>query len=395
MLASPIGSQNPLDHRSERQPRRPVESRVRATVLRDSIVAVGSGTFARRCRWHPWFEPTRPGLVLPSRIDPAGLDGPTYGQARGPRWRRCAQGWYVPAGVDGSRLDQRLAEVSVLLRPTCALTGWASLGWRGGRWFTGRDAAGGAVRVPVATRRHLGPHATIQVSQEFFHDDDVELVDGLPLTTAVRSVCFAMRQARDVDGALVVLEMAAYDDLVAVEDVRAYLPRLTRMTGVQQVRDALCLAVENSWSPMETITRSACIRYGRTALRANVPVFDLAGNHVATPDLFDPEDGVAVDYDSLLHLVGSRRTVDVGREAALRAVGVEHVVALPADRADGFHALSGRLDEAYGRASLRPDALRRWTTTPPRGWVDTSTVAARRALTASQRDRLLRYRRPA
>jgi hypothetical protein len=329
------------------------------------------------------------------RIDPTGVRGPTYGEARGPRWRRTAQGWYVPAGVDATGLEQRLVEVSALLRPTCALTGWASLAWRGGRWFTGRDAAGAAVPVPVATRRHLGPHAGIEVSQEFFLDDEVELVDGLPLTTAVRSVCFAMRHARDVDGALVVLEMAAYDDLVSVAEVRDHLPRLVAVTGVQRVRDAVEIASENSWSPMETVTRAACLRHGRGGLRPNVPVFDLDGRHVATPDLLDDDAGVAVDYDSLLHLVDARRTVDVGRESAMRAVGLEHVVALPSDRTDRFQALARRLDEAYARAALRPAELRRWTTTPPQGWVDTSTVAARRALEGRERERLLRYRRPA
>ena len=53
-----------------------------------------------------------------------------------------------------------------------------------------------------------------------------------------------------------------------------------------------------------------------------------------------------------------------------------------------------RMRQAYARA-LRSDPLARgWTLEAPRWWRETSTVTARRALSAYDRARLLRHRRP-
>ena len=53
-----------------------------------------------------------------------------------------------------------------------------------------------------------------------------------------------------------------------------------------------------------------------------------------------------------------------------------------------------RLHAAYRRAAQRRGGPRSWTTVQPDWWVDTSTVARRRALTADQRAVWLRRLAP-
>ena len=122
------------------------------------------------------------------------------------------------------------------------------------------------------------------------------------------------------------------------------------------------------------------------------PVFDLAGRHLATPDLLDPDAGVVGEFEGSVHLTGARRAADVRREARMRDAGLEPVTMTSADLG-GLDQLVQRIDAAYARAARRDPTARGWTTTRPAWWIDTDTVAARRALSPAQRQRLLRYRR--
>ncbi len=247
--------------------------------------------------------------------------------------------------------------------------------------------------MPVALQANEGSSAhpdLVKVSQEFLHPNEVRRVDGLRITTEIRSVAFEMRHAPTVRRAAQVFAMAAYDDLASIEELASYCEeRLPRCTGVGQVREALPRLTENAWSPTEVamgwIWQDAL---PSVRLAYNCPVFDLAGRHVATADAVDAEGGVAGEYYGALHLLGKQRAEDVVREERLRATGLEIVIMLASDLHDPAGFLD-RLDAAYERAASRP---RRWTVQQPGWWTDTSTVAARRQLSAAQRSRLLRYR---
>jgi hypothetical protein len=162
---------------------------------------------------------------------------------------------------------------------------------------------------------------------------------------------------------------------------------LTAWTGVPQLRDAIALADENSWSPMETEMRLQWVlKLGIATAVANHPVFDADGSFVGTPDLIDLEAGVAGEYDGSLHLPGVQRAKDIRREGLFRRVGLEYVTMTAVDRRDPTDFLQRTID-AQARAR---HLTRRWTVDPPAWWIPTTTVAARRALTAAQRKRCLR-----
>ena len=341
----------------------------------------------------PSVHPDRPGIIAPVRVDPRGLTGPTRAQARGSRWRRSTQGLFVPSSTDERCLDQRIVEMAAVLPAFGGVTGWAALAWQGGRWFGGRTAEGWQDVTLATGGLHVRSQPGVAICEEKLGPGDLAVVDGLRVTTAVRSVCFEMRYARSLRDAVIVLDMAAYSDLVSIEELSAYAYRHPAWTGIPQCRDAIPYADENAWSPMEVemgwIWR---VEAGCPTPECNRPVFDRTGRHVGTPDLIDPDAGVLGQYDGGLHLTGDQRAKDLRQEAEYRALGLECVTMVAKDRRDGGTPFVKRLWEAYERAALRPESSRRWTVDPPARWTPTSTVEQRRALDDAQRARLLRYR---
>ncbi|MEJ7796628.1 MAG: hypothetical protein WKF50_13815 [Nocardioides sp.] len=342
----------------------------------------------------PAFHPERPGLVAPVRVDPRGLDGPTPGQVRGKAWRQTSYGLHVPSSVDRTDPGQRTVEAAALLGPDEGVTGWAALAWQRARWFSGTTVSGEPQPMTIVAKRHVVPPAHIDLSQEYLKPGDVEVVDGLPVTLAVRSVCFEARYAATLAEAVVAVDMGAYDDLVSLSELVPYVAAQMAPTGIGLARKALSLVDENSWSPQETRMRLVWELLGeRPRPLCNVPIFDRWGRHVATPDLLDPEAGVVGEYDGSLHLAGQQRARDLRREGELRALGLEYVTMVAGDRTDDHHSFLIRLATAYARAAYSAETDRLWTIQPPSWWTPTTTVQARRALDPALRERLLRHRR--
>jgi hypothetical protein len=333
------------------------------------------------------YHPRRPQLVTPVRVDTRGDIGPTRGQARRGRWRRTSHGLYVPRWVDGSVVEQRIVEAAEVIPQYGAVTGWAALRWLGGRWFEGTARDGCRLPVTVAAT-DIRPQPGIALSEERLNADEVIVHDGLRITRALRSTLFEMRYAESLWSAVVAADMAAFSDLVALDELWRYALAHGGMTGIPQGRDAALLADENSWSPMETIMRLIWMLVAELPRPlANQPVFDLHGNHIGTPDLLDVEAGVFGEYDSDFHLEGRRRK-DMVREDAFRRVGLEPVIMLAGQSRD---EVAARMVAARARA-IRHGNPRLWTIEQPPWWNPTETVAQRRALSQALRARLLARR---
>lgn len=342
----------------------------------------------------PPFHPHRPGIVAPVRVDERGITGPTRAQARGASWRRTSQGRYVPSWVDGEQVEQRIVEAAAVLPRYGGVTGWAMLRWARGTWFSGLDGAGRLRDVPVGIAGlNVRSQAGIDVCKEKIDPRELTVVDGLRVTTAVRSLCFEMRYAPSLLAAVIALDMAAYDDLASIEELAAYAMEHPAWTGIPQCRDAIPYADENAWSPTEVEMRWVwTVEAGYPRPLCNRPVFSRSGRHLGTPDLIDPVAGVVGEYEGSLHLAGKRRARDLDRESAFRAAGLEYVTMVARDRWDPG-AFVERLRGSYGRARFEPEDVRRWTLDPPGWWTQTVTVTQRRQLEEAQRNRLLRYRR--
>jgi hypothetical protein len=301
----------------------------------------------------------------------------------------------VPADVDGSIPEQRIVEAAAVLPAYGGVTGWAALRWMGAPWFGGL-APDGLTELPVClvtAGDDIRSQPGIRVSAERLDPSELTVVDGIRVTIAVRSVCFEMRYAVDVRAAVVAADMAMQADVVSPAELEAFVARQSGWTGIPQCREALLLANENSWSPRETshLRLLWVLDAGLPPPLCNVPVFDRAGRHIGTPDIFDDEAGVAGEYDGSLHLQGAQRARDVRREEAFRSVGLEYFTVLASDSRNPFDVVR-RMKATRARARFAPESTRAWTVEKPTWWIPTETVEQRRALSAYQRMRLLRHR---
>lgn len=345
----------------------------------------------------PVFHVRRPRLVRPVRIDPAGKVGPTRGQVAGKGWRRTSRGFYLPARYAADTPEQRIVEAAVVLGAHDAVTGWAALRWLGAEAFDGLEAWTSSGQrldrerpVPLLVDDHrVDPPRGAFITAERRQLDDRRVVDGLPVTHPLRSVCFEMRLAPTLVEAVKIFDAAAQSDLVSKQEAETYVVRLAGWTGVGRCREAIALGDENTWSRMETEMRLLWRDIGLVDVVTNHPVFDAAGNHIGTPDLLDLDHGVVGEYDGALHLEGKQRAKDIRREGAFRRVGLEYVTMVAADRRDPTDFLR-RTEDACRRA--RRSRTEDWTLTPPDWWAPTTTVEQRRSLPNEQRSRFLHRR---
>lgn len=334
------------------------------------------------------------GVVLPVRVDPTGGCGPTKRQAAGGDWRASSRGRYVPSAVLQTP-QQRVVEAGVLLpKRYGAVTGWGALSWEDARWSSGLRPDGCTpAPVPIAMpRRLIRPQEGLLLCNERWDPREVIVVDGLRTTSRPRSVAFAMRYAPYPSAATIALDMAAYDDLVSIAEVSAWIDGHPSYTGIEQARQGRDAADENAWSPREVTLRRTWESAGFARPLTNRPVFDLEGRHIGTPDLIDPATGVVGEYDGPLHLGADRRAADLAREHDFRSHGLEPVTMVSADVRQTGPFLA-RLRAAYREAARRPVADRCWTLELPPWWIPTFTVEQRRALPPRERSIWLRHRR--
>ncbi|NHC23840.1 hypothetical protein G6553_11735 [Nocardioides sp. IC4_145] len=338
------------------------------------------------------FHPARPHVLRPMRIDPDGRTGPPSSRAYGRAWRQTTRGYFLPADLPVT-VEQRIAEAGMVLPAYGGVTGWAALRWMGAEYFG--DTLDEAARpvVLAVLRKAVREQPGLQVTSERIAPETLEVVDGLAVTTAARSVCFEMRYAADVRAATVAFDMAAAADLVSRAEAQAYADTLNGWIGIPQCRAAIALGSENSWSPMEVEMRLVWeIDAGLPTPLMNTPVFDRAGRHIGTPDLLDVEAGVVGEYDGALHLQRRRRTADIDREHEFRRAGLEYFTMTAADRVDPLRTVVPRMLQTRARARFEPEATRGWTVDPPAWWTPTTTVEQRRRLGEQDRRRLLRGR---
>lgn len=311
-------------------------------------------------------------LVLPVRLDPSGLTGPTRGQARAKRWRALGGGYYVAAEAP-EHVEQRIVEAA-LATPTGVVTGWAALRLAGAGFLDGCDGRGRLLPVPVRVGRGgVRPRPGVELRRGSPDPADrLVLPDGLA-PVACASVRVAVRDAvrgLEVDDAVLVLDAVLAAGLATPGELAAWSrePRAPWALGA-----AVQLARAGTRSPMETRLRLLCrdealeaVAAGgrRGPLLVNPPLHDDRGERLPTPDLLDDVCGVAFEFDGEGHRDREQHRVDVDRGARSRAAGLEPVTFVGADLRARGRAFA-RIRDAYARAGAHP---RRWVVVPPERW---------------------------
>lgn len=279
-----------------------------------------------------------------------------------------ATGWYVPAEVDGTIVEQRLLEQSVRLPGTGGLTAWAALRWRGAAFFDGTEQGGRRVLpVPllIGGTGNLRPEPAVALSWEQFAPPEREVLFGVGCATVERALFDETRRRKYVRAAVGAIDMAAAAGLITVAEFAAYVERRPAWTGVRVPREAVGLASDDSRSPQETALRLVwVIDAGLPTPLCNQPVFSQHGALLGYPDLFDPVAGLVGEYDGADHLEEDRRRRDRTREERFRDHGLEYVAVVTGELGDPV-AVARRIRAAYRRAPFTRRDDRRWTLDQP------------------------------
>jgi hypothetical protein len=324
----------------------------------------------QRHQWDP-VCPSPPRLVRPVRLDPAGAVGPTRGQARGTKWRRTSQGFYVPSWVDGTLPEQRIMEQSVRLPEGGAVTGWASCRLGSANFFDGRLPDGVTlmpVPLSVGAAGDIRADAAVSVSCDRLEPDEMVVRHGIACARDRRALFDAMRTTDDVRESVVAMDMMAAAERVSIERMREYLGSRRGWKGVPVARAALDLASEYSRSPNETRMRLVwLLDAGLPSPRVNQSIFDLRGRLLGIADLLDPVAGVVGEYDGADHRSAHRQSKDVGREELFRRYGLE-VFRVTGPDMPFRQRIVSRMRATRERAKWLPPERCQWTITAPVGW---------------------------
>jgi very-short-patch-repair endonuclease len=163
-------------------------------------------------------------------------------------------------------------------------------------------------------------------------DDEVALIDGVPVTTPARTApdlgCwYSMTES-----------VAAIDDLfratdLKVAEVETLMHRYPGRRGVQMARTAIGLADAGAQSPKETWLRLVLIRAGLPRPQTQIAIQDEFGDILAYLDMGWEEIKVAVEYDGEQHRNDRRQyTWDIRRVEMLERRGWIVVRVVAGDR---------------------------------------------------------------
>ena len=319
--------------------------------------------------WEPRCSPPRD-LVLPVAVDPTGAAGPTKRQAGGPLWRRTSRGAYVPADVDGTVPEQRIAEQAHRLPPGAAVTGWAALRLHGARYFDGTASDRTGLRVPVVLGpgERLDSDDQLHVSREPWNPEQAWVRCGIRVTEPRRALFDQLRHVSVWRDGVVAMDMAAAAGLVSIAQMVDWHRAHSGWRRARRVLRPLRYASERSRSPAEVRMRLVWeLDAGLPRPLVNQEVFDRRGRFVAMVDLLDPVAGVVGEYDGAAHRRTARRGRDIGREESLRRLGLEYFDAVAPDL-HAREALAGRMRSTRARARFEAPGERAWTIEPPPGW---------------------------
>ena len=309
------------------------------------------------------FEPRLPPRVpvLPVSVDPTGQCGPTRAQVRGSHWRRVGYNAHVPAEVDGSVPEQRIAEAAVILGEQGGVTAWGGLLLAGASYFAGFTTAPVVLALGQVPGRRTPPGTLLSYEPL---DCRVFDVHGVPIVEPGRALFDEVRRLDDWREGVVAADMT----------FAAGLTSLARLTGVHaehrdwrratRVPPVLTHASEHALSPQETRLRLVwTVDAGLPTPHVNRTLRTPDGRFICVPDLFDEDAGLVIEYDGEEHSRTRRRASDALRHDRCRDVGLEYCVVTAPDmrRRD---SLVARLRAARQRAPFVAREQRRWVVAP-------------------------------
>lgn len=275
------------------------------------------------------------------------------GELDGPRWRTPFRGVHTPALVEPRSSRQRIYDAAELLVPGAAVGGWAAAHLLGavsldGLGLDGRHEQPVVLLTP--TRQHPCPRPGVRVFRSCLGPDDVVDVDGIPVTSPLRTA-FDMARTTTVERGLVAVDALARAMRLDLVTLDHYVRRHPRYRGVPVARAVVELCDPRARSAGESRLRYIwLVEAGLPRPEVNPLVVNAVGAVVATTDLLDTGAGLGGEYDGSTHRELDEHTSDNAREEALEALGLVIVRATSIDVGPKRPGLVRRLQVGHQRA---------------------------------------------
>jgi hypothetical protein len=221
---------------------------------------------------------------------------------------------WVHRDVADSR-EMRFAAVRLIL-PEGAFVCGLTAGWLYGSEV--QDRRGELIWVGCRTGRRLRTRVGCLVREITVADSDLTLVDGVLVTTPLRTVFDCGRWLSLIEG-VVVADALSHSGAMTQPDLAAYARTHRGLRGVRRLAQVLDLMEPKSESPMETRVRLLIVLAGLPKPTAQLVILDRNGQFVARADLGYEEQRLLVEYDGAFHW--EQRRADDRRRDALRALG--------------------------------------------------------------------------
>lgn len=260
-------------------------------------------------------------------------------------WRGVFRDVWVHESIVDSR-ELRLAAVRLVLGRYAFVCGHTAA-WLHG--IEAHDRNADRVWVGCPTGRRLRTREGCYTREITVDPTDLDLADGVLLTTPVRTAYDCARWLSKVE-ALVVADAMAYNGQITPEGLAAYRNVHRGIRHVVKVDDTLRDLEPLTESPMETRLRMLLVAAGLPRPVAQHVVRDSAGSFVARLDLAYIGPRIAIEYDGALHW--EQRRADDRRRDAIRALGWRIFVASASDYFEHPEGLLTAVREALQSGDL-------------------------------------------
>lgn len=150
-------------------------------------------------------------------------------------------------------------------------------------------------------------------------EQELTAIKGLSITGRVRTIADLGRRQTPAE-ALVALDMALQRRLITIDELTSWIGSHRGYRGLRRLREA-CELAEPAESPMETRLRLLLVSNGLPRPRVQASIYDDSGGFIARPDLYFPDQHLAIEYDGSSHrtsLVADNRRQNRILEAGYR-----------------------------------------------------------------------------
>lgn len=245
--------------------------------------------------------------------------GVSRSSLRGSQWRNVFRGVWAHVDLPDSR-ELRFAAVRLVLPEGDFVCGLTSA------WLYGidvQDRRGDLVWMGCRTGRRLRTRSGCLVREITVEDCDLQVVDGVLMTTPLRTVFDCGRWLSLVEG-VVVADAICHSGAVDRGTLKQYARTHRALRGVRRLDQVVDLVEPKSESPMETRVRLLIVFAGLPRPEAQLVILDRNRNFVARVDLGYPEQRLIVEYDGAFHW--EQRRADDRRRDAIRDLGWQVLV---------------------------------------------------------------------